>query len=636
MLVRLIALLLVASVSPVMGDADQRYRLRVTPAVDPDACTVTSDGSDTNTDALADAATDGAVVCLPAGTYDWDSNVSITKAITLKGSGVGVTIIRDAIVARSALVTWSLVPDQPSRMTGITFSAGISPCNSGTQNFNGVFAITGTSGSMRVDNNYFDHVCGVQIVPKISGTAVVLIDNNDFYSTPTNQMVRSFAEASNTSGATSDAIWAAVPGFGGSTGIVFIEDNHLEYDGASDYYAFTDGFNATRVVIRGNTGVRGWFEVHGEDSTPRGGGGRAVEAYLNNVDCGNNSNGTLTEARSGAWIIFSNTWTNCATGGMRLSAYRTNSWYGVFGGADGTNGWDKNVGGGPFLTGTVTSAGSLTFTVSGAGWTPSDWIGYTVHKTSGRVSCASVTHNSDVQRITYTFTCNSHGLSNGSKFSVRGANQSQYMTNHGTAANVTANTFTSQVEWSQDSVLPTTPATGTITVAPGQDYGYISANTTDTMTFTGSTYIDLTFTAGDTFELWRVDKAMHQPCSGQGTTLDGKFMPFPYPSGWPNFVIEACYEWSNTRNGSDLDFSSIQPFNIVENEDFFNDVPTGVRASRPAASVEGEGYWSTDQGGNWNTTSGGANDGCLDKVVSGSWVNCYYTPYTYPHPLQAS
>jgi hypothetical protein len=77
---------------------------------------------------------------------------------------------------------------------------------------------------------------------------------------------------------------------------------------------------------------------------------------------------------------------------------------------------------------------------------------------------------------------------------------------------------------------------------------------------------------------------------------------------------------------------------IVTNVDYFNDVTQGVRASRPSSGLTvGQGYWATDQGGNWDTTNGTANDGCLDRATSSTtWTNCAYTPYTYPHPLVTS
>lgn len=89
---------------------------------------------------------------------------------------------------------------------------------------------------------------------------------------------------------------------------------------------------------------------------------------------------------------------------------------------------------------------------------------------------------------------------------------------------------------------------------------------------------------------------------------------------------------------------------IAANRDYFAEggsfdgtsgVGVGVRSSRPATCSLGSGgdpgvgYWSTDQGGDWDTTHGGSNDGCLDVcTATNTWTNCSYTPYTYPHPLR--
>ena len=56
-----------------------------------------SDGSAASVQGLHNAVLNGDTITLPAGTFTWASGVNITKAITLRGAGVGVTIIRDAV-----------------------------------------------------------------------------------------------------------------------------------------------------------------------------------------------------------------------------------------------------------------------------------------------------------------------------------------------------------------------------------------------------------------------------------------------------------------------------------------------------------------------------------------------------------
>lgn len=62
-------------------------------------------------------------------------------------------------------------------------------------------------------------------------------------------------------------------------------------------------------------------------------------------------------------------------------------------------------------------------------------------------------------------------------------------------------------------------------------------------------------------------------------------------------------------------------------------VGQGTLASRPATCTTGVGYWATDQG-EWNSRQAG-NDGQLYKCTATNTWALYYTPYTYPHPLQA-
>jgi hypothetical protein len=80
---------------------------------------------------------------------------------------------------------------------------------------------------------------------------------------------------------------------------------------------------------------------------------------------------------------------------------------------------------------------------------------------------------------------------------------------------------------------------------------------------------------------------------------------------------------------------------IQANRDYYNytasftgasGVGVGLLANRPANCTAGVAYWATDQG-HWNQTGIGGQ-GVLYKCTAPNTWTLYYTPYTYPDPLQ--
>src|SRR5215472_6065158 len=91
------------------------------------ATTYNSDGSSANVQYLHDNfAQNGDTISLPPGTFVWTSGVTITKGITLQGSGSS-----SSIIVRSGGFTGSLVTingfssDMPVRVTGIRFNSPV-------------------------------------------------------------------------------------------------------------------------------------------------------------------------------------------------------------------------------------------------------------------------------------------------------------------------------------------------------------------------------------------------------------------------------------------------------------------------------------------------------------------------------
>jgi len=102
-----------------------------------------------------------------------------------------------------------------------------------------------------------------------------------------------------------------------------------------------------------------------------------------------------------------------------------------------------------------------------------------------------------------------------------------------------------------------------------------------------------------------------------------------------NQTLYPAYVWGNTIAPSlnQGGLCSNAAANMVQlNRDVY--VPSSGTTLPTTCSI-GQGYWKTDAGGNWDTTNATADDGALYKCTSTNHWDLYYTPYTYPHPLQA-
>lgn len=348
-----------------------------------------SDGSAASVQGLHNAVLNGDTITLPAGTFTWTTGVTISKAIVLQGAGVGQTIIKDN-ARNTQLIAVSLVAGRVTRITGIEFrDGGRTPAAAAP---GGIIHIDGsnTNGSQfRFDHNRWNDLNGFFV----ANTVIGVIDHNDVtIGGHVYEWIYPYGSAWDGK-SYGDGSWAQPANYG-SPQFLFIEDNNFICTRTTIQGTLTDGFNGARFVVRHNTIKNFVIGNHGTESPGRGRSGRAMDIYNNTIDC-NNVNRFVTGNRGGGQLVHDNTIRNCGGSSAlsTLSAFRIRTSFSPWGGADGTNAWDKNNPSNPFYSGTASAAGNLTVSVSGNQWTTNRWSGYTIRKTSGAGGFAYINSN---------------------------------------------------------------------------------------------------------------------------------------------------------------------------------------------------------------------------------------------------
>ena len=343
------------------------------------------------------SAVDGDTVLIPAGTVAWTSAISISKAITLRGAGIGQTILQDAIpdansdtLTDSAMLSWILVANKTSRMTGIEFR---NAPNHNTINYNGVITISGSntdSRRMRVDNCKFNNLRGANL---FTTDVLGVIDHCTFI--PQGGTIPVYVYHTNWNGVpNSDGSWADSAHWG-TDKFLFVEDCTFNLP---VMYAIVDAYRGARYVIRHNTINNGEIEAHGTDSGGRPRGCRAIEVYNNNFT-GNGAFDIIVNIRSGSALIHNNTLSNfLSTAHFHLDVYRRFFPFSPWGQADGSNPWDANSSGSPFDSGVATGGGSLTLTDTSKSW--GNLVGKILKKTGCSGYCSSTITSNTANTIT--------------------------------------------------------------------------------------------------------------------------------------------------------------------------------------------------------------------------------------------
>jgi hypothetical protein len=499
---------------------------------------------------------------------------STAKCINLVGAGIGQTIINDAATENAIRIT---VKDGClTTISGFTFQGGSSPNNNhGILRLECRSTYAGINTGVRIHHVSF--LPNNQAALWVGGWIHGVYDHNTCVS-KTNVFCMYVMNGEDDPNRYGDTSWELATD-AGTLNMWVIEDSSFSSADAAANDWILDGWLGARHAFRFNaiTNTMG-ITNHGFATPGRYGAMRHYEAYNNTmvITDGEGRNGAF-QSSSGTELVFNNVltgagWTNSRIGDMQV--YRSHTSEGVWG-----------ISGNKSVSSITHSASTATVTVPSGHqinvalptWTGDVKIN---GATGGDASCYNIVVNNPV---------------------ILSSTQFQYTT----------------------ACPPVSDATGTLYISNPWDgnqdaFGYPSLGQ-----------------------------------SGQGirsvimdATSKSSQNPTP-PTNGVGSALEPVYSFNNTINGT---LAGLQPTPassanlLVENRDYYNQsnsfdcgtvhgVGRGPRSSRPACTTSGDAWWATDDNGSfWN--NGQANSGCLDIVQSGVWVNCAYTPATYPHPLQ--
>jgi hypothetical protein len=310
-----------------------------------------------------DLARDGDTIVVPAGTAQWTEPLEITKNITVRGAGIGKTVIYDKVprVLDACALRVVLSQNLPSRLSGFEFRGDSSvtrPNNNGVIRFRGM---QGVSGNFRLDHCKFTGLYGLGL--KFTDVIGVMdhctVDMVNFQCMQIYHYTWGGADFGHGS-------WADLP-YWGSGKFLFIEDCAFS---TATVKAALDCFEGARVVVRHNTFNDALVSAHGTEGQGRG--TKQLEIYNNVFTVSERRN--AGQIRSGSAVIHDNVYNNF-TRGITLEAHRQFARESVWGLATGANVWDVNNSVlAPLEKGTHTgSNGSKTLVDSTKSWADNEW-----------------------------------------------------------------------------------------------------------------------------------------------------------------------------------------------------------------------------------------------------------------------
>lgn len=528
------------------------------------------------------------------GSVTWSSRLDITnKSVSLIGPGrTSLTVI---CTGPTGCLLWTTkntgsTPAGFTRLSGFKFTQSGGGCEMLKNGTSGSVNFSGTSPNVRIDNMHFADVeCGTL---HIFGYVRGVVDHTIFenVSAPSSHSTNIEHESWLGLGEYGDRSWATASTKGTADQLIFEDCQFINSNPGTTYagiYATNDSVGA-RTTYRFNTWFNNTYQTHGTETNGRARGQRHTEFYRNDM-----------------------TWNRFGVLGSNI-AYRGGTMMTFDNRVTATSGWLERI---------------VSFSTARR-----DLIGVDIFpwETCGRITITSITSSGSLATATYLGDY-LHIHNTSGYLRIVGANESKYNGVVQPDRIENTNQFTYSV-----SSFGATKATGTIYAESPFD------GNTDTTGY----------------------PCMDQAGRGKGILIsgtvpngmDGSYeTPNPNPPQWAGNESEPNYVWNNRLNGAlNAGYPSPRTSDVIlDNRDYYNEavkftgmvgIGRGLRSARPATCTAGTAYWSTDGGGNWNTSttetfsalvgySAGA-DGGLDYCQSTNiWVNDWYIPYVYPHPL---
>jgi hypothetical protein len=280
-------------------------------------------------------AKDGDVIAIPAGTASWDTTLTVSKAITIQGAGIGQTIIKDALPGPSNLNSSCFDMNTEAgkfyRITGIEFQDG------GTAGkTKGVLSVRGISHSIRIDHCKFTITHNRPIA--VYDWALGVTDHCEFHVTDGAIHVFHSTWGNGTEG---DRSWSS-PSTLGTADAWYLEDSTVQSINPADNVGILDAEGGARWVVRYCHLINAHQASHGTE------GGldrstRQFEIYGNTFQNTTSRYANAIHNRGGSGVIWGNTVTGAFGKFATLNYYREFKTYTFWGTANGRNPVDHNV-----------------------------------------------------------------------------------------------------------------------------------------------------------------------------------------------------------------------------------------------------------------------------------------------------